>query len=390
MEAVTLVTWRAPRCDARALELATLPVVDAGVLSSVKQRTATNGLLYLATCQRVVWVLEGCTQDPIAALHQHYALLGRELSAPERHDGFEAFRHLAEVASSLDSLVPGEPQVLGQVKQAIQGAEVAGVLGSNLRHVLDLVLRTAKAVRSDSGLFEGKVSLIPLAEQAIQARLTSKSHPSAVVVGTGEMAQKAMQMVRRLRPEAQLHVVSRGATRAQTVAANHNAKPWSLQDFLRAPPSMDVLVAAMDATAPIIDATWLASIPGRELTVLDLGMPRNVEPPAESLPGLELIQLDQLVALSEQARRHRDAAVEDAMRILEDELDRVRHEYDLRCHASTLRQLAQRFELVAQQRWDSVAGVDQQDPRLRKWYDQTVRALLHEATLAVKKPGGPQ
>lgn len=391
MEAVTVLTWRAPRCDAQALEMATLHRVEGASLAAAKGHLGANGLLYLATCQRVIWVLEGCMQNPADLLRKHYVSLGRDPPAAERHDGFDAFRHLAEVTSSLDSLVPGEPQVLGQVKQAIHDAEAAGVLGNNLRHVFDLVLRTAKAVRAESGLFQGKISLIPLAEQAIQTRLAGPATPAAIVVGTGEMAQKAAQMVRRLRPDAHLHIVSRDILRAQEAADKHGATPWELRDFIDAPPAMDVLVASMKTLAPIFDSAWLqARCAAQTLTVLDLGMPRNVEPPSSAPANLELIQLDQLVALSEKARQHRDAALEEATRILEDELDRVRHDYDLRCHASTLRQLAERFERVAQQRWESATGVDQQNLRLRKWYDQTVRALLHEATLAVKKPGdGP-
>ncbi|MHB1260448.1 MAG: glutamyl-tRNA reductase [Thermoplasmatota archaeon] len=388
MEAVTLLTWRTPKCDAQALEQATLPDAAAQGLAAAKERLETNGLFYLATCQRVVWALEGVATDPLPALRQYYAAFGRTPPEPERFDGFNAFRHMAEVANSLDSLVPGEPQVLGQVKQAVNACEKAGVFGGNLRHVFDLVLRTAKTVRSNSGLFQGKVSLIPLAEQAIQSRLAVPETPCAVIAGTGEMGQKAAQMVRRLRPDAQLHVVSRDSQRAREAAIAIGATPWALHDFLRAPPAMDVFVASMDTTVPLFDAEWLqARCTHRPLTVLDLGMPRNTELPAGNLPNLELIQLDQLTALSEKARQQRDSAVEEATRILEDEVDRVRHDYDLRCHASTLRQLAERFEHVAAQRWDSASSLDRQDPRLRKWYDQTVRALLHEATLAVKQPG---
>ncbi|MHB8632393.1 MAG: glutamyl-tRNA reductase [Thermoplasmatota archaeon] len=392
MDAVTLLTWRSPIADAAVLEHAALAGANLDLqLRATKERLGVSGLGYLATCQRVVWILQEAPADCQAKLLQSYADQGRaDLPPPERREGFEAFRQLAEIASSLDSLVPGEPQVLGQVKQAVALCEEAGVLGPDLRHVFDLALRTAKAVRSQTSLFEGKVSLIPLAQDAMRDALKSQQNARAAIVGTGEMAMKAIELLRHIRPEAEIHVASRGRERARMVAERHAVVPHTLDAFLASPPPVQLLILAMEVEQPILSAAWLTrQAQAGPMTVLDLGLPRNAEAPMHLPQGLHLIQLDDLVALSEQAKTRREAAYEDAMGVLEDELDRVRQEYDARCHASTLFQLSQRFKAVSEERWLAAhPHLGRDDPWARKWYEQTVRALLHEATQAVKTSGG--
>lgn len=386
MDEVTLLTWRTPSSDAATLERATLAHADRErQLHEVRQSLSVTGLFYIATCQRVLWVLQRAPSDAAEKLHAAYASLGRAgLPLPERHDEFEAFRHLCQVASSLDSMVPGEPQVLGQVKQAVRECDEAELLGTSLRHVLDLVLQTAKSVRSQTRLFEGKVSLVPLARQAMEDAVARDG--SVGVIGTGEIGAKAIEILRGIRPQIDLHIVSRNAARAQATAQAQDAKGHDLDSFLANPPPFRLLVLAMDVETPVVSAAWLAQLAKRgPVTVLDLALPRNAEAPADTVPGLRLIQLDDLTRLSEQAKQRRDAAYEDAVRVLEDELDKVRQEYDLRCHASALHKLTQRFLEVSEARWIEAAVVDKQDPKARKWYEQTVRALLHEATAVVKE-----
>lgn len=390
MDQVTLLSWRTPSADAATLEQATFPLSALeSHLRDARQTLNLPGLCYIATCQRVLWVLQQAPPDAQEALRRWYASLGRgSLPLPERHVGFEAFRHLSEVASSLDSLVPGEPQVLGQVKQAVRRSDQAGVLGPDLRHVFDLVLSTAKTVRSQTRLFEGKVSLVPLAKEAMADAIATTERPAAAIVGTGEIGSKAAELVRSIRPDATLHVVSRSEDRARASAQTRGATGHTMESFLAAPPPVQLLVLAMEVDVPFVSASWLARLAARgPVTVLDLALPRNAEAPEWAVPGLRLIQLDDLTRLSEAAKRHRDAAYDEAVRVLEDELDKVRHDYDLRCHASALHQLTQRFLAVSERRWrDAAAGVDKEDPKARKWYEQTVRALLHEATAIVKEP----
>lgn len=387
MDRVRLSTWRLPSVHAAVVEQATLPPTqETEALVAMRAHLAARGVFHLSTCQRVLWLVHA-GNDPSPPLEESYATLwGRSLPAAETHEGFSAFEHLCEVASSLDSLVPGEPQILGQVKEAVRRCEAAGVLDPELRHVLDLVLQTARQVRAGTTLFQGKVGLVSLVEDAVREALAEPGG-AACVLGTGEMGARAADLVRRARPGAPLHVASRSPERAQSFAATHAATPHHLPTLLRSPPAgVALVVSALQADAPVLDAAFLTNLARHgPVTVLDLAMPRSVERPAAPVPGLKLLQLDDLARLSEEGKARREASYEEARTLLEDAIDRVRHEYDLRCHASSLRQLSQRFEQVMERRWLEAQGLDTQDPRARKWYEQTVRALMHEATAVIKE-----
>lgn len=387
MDALKVVTWRVPHVAAAYVEAATLPETDrVARLRALREAIGARDLAYVPTCQRVILA----TLDAPADLHErardaYRALAGVHLPEGETFTGAEAFRHLAEVASSLDSLVVGEPQVLGQFKASLQQNVEAGLAGPALRHVLSLVLRAAKAVRAETDLFRGKVSLVPLTEGLVHAHLEGRPRPRAVVLGTGTIGEKMAEML-ATRPDVDLHVVSRSPSRAAEVAQRHGARGLSLVDFLDTPPEgIDLVACAMATETPLLDAKRLQALAqDRDVLVLDLAIPRNTERPVETAPRLRLVQMDDLVRIREEGQAQRLAEVDAARAVLEREVARVQGEYEARKMAQDLARLAERFDEVARER---LAMVDAAEPAFRKWYEQTVRALLHEAAQAVKEAG---
>lgn len=380
MDQVTTLTWRLPRSDAAVLERATLPQDDLEArLTRLRDHLGLPGLTYLATCQRVLWVLQG-NDDAMASrlVDAYQRLVGIEMPAPESQVGFAAFSHVCEVASSLDALVPGEPQILGQVKAAVRRCRDAGLMTAPLDHFWQHVFRVAKRVRSETTLFTGKVSLVPLMETPMTEALAGCA-PTAAVLGTGEMGRRTVERIKQICPQVRLHIVSRRLERAHEVAAGHGAEAHGLDTFLADSPATDLIVCAMDGGL-VLSSAWLAATALQSpVTVIDLAMPRNTDRPEEA-PHLRLIQMDDLNRISRQNLARRTAAMNDARRLLDDEADAVRREYEARCHASTMYQLAARFNDVAEARWrDAPDGAD------RKWFDQTVRALLHEAAQTLKE-----
>jgi glutamyl-tRNA reductase len=390
LDSLVVLTWRIPKLPAVIVETATLRQDSfAETLRIFQGALQAQGLAYIASCQRIIWALQPALADAGPKLQNAYLALGRDLPEPETYHGFAAFRHLAMVAASMEALVPGEPQILGQVRSAVKACSDAGVLGPDLRHVFDLVLRTAKSVRTKTRFFEGKVSILPLASDVLAQSIRTRQKPRAVLLGTGEMAAKAARMIQRMAPTCRLHVVSRDWGRAVAAATDWGATAHSLGDFIRDPPAMDVAVLAMDTDKPLLSAAWLKAQASRQpLTILDLAIPRNAERPPIPVRDLKIVQLDELAAISEAGKARRGAAYEDALRVLDGELDRIEQEYNERCHASTMSQLTQRFRSVAEQRWrDAPPYLDLENTPARKWYEQTVRALLHEASKAVKGGG---
>lgn len=390
MDQLTVLTWRVPRVAAAVVEAATVPEQRRDeAVRALREAAALPQVVYVPTCQRVVFALLNAPDDAAERLRVAYAeKLGRDVPAPERFRGEDAFQHLAEAASSLDSLVVGEPQVLGQFKSAVQRAEESGDCGPALRHVMSLVLRTAKAVRSETALFQGKVSLLPLTVDLVAKHLEGNANPRAAVLGTGQIGLKMLELLRQV-PGMDLHVVSRSLQRAEEISASEGGTPHGLESFLADPPEgIDVLALALPVDAPVLRAEHLARLGRpRDTLVLDLAIPRNVEAPAEPVPGVRIVQMDDLARVSADARAGREAEVAAARLVLDREIARIRAEYAERKLAHDLARLAERFDEVAKERWTKLPAAEAEDPQLAKWYAQTVRALLHEATAAVKRVG---
>ena len=387
MDELSVLTWRIPRASTNDVETATLPAHDrVDALTRLRDAVGAREMVYIPTCQRVALVLLHAPDDAAQRAVTAYHALGRDLPLPEFHRGRAAFHHLAETAASLDSLVVGEPQILGQVKEAARLSDEAGLSGAGLRHVFNLVLRAAKAVRTDTDLFRGKVSLIPLTEELVDAHLGSRAAAEVAILGTGQIGQRMIDVVKRY-PHARIHLVSRTPERAHELARTHNATGHALADLLAAPPArFDVIACAMSTDAPLLREADLERLCAPGALLLDLSVPRNIDPDAH-IPSARLVQMDDLSRMSQEAKAARQAEIDHARRILDDQLDLIENAYAERKLAHDLAALSRRFEEVASERLARAAaeGIPLDGPDGRKWFDQTLRALLHEATTTVKK-----
>lgn len=387
LDGLTVLTWRIPRLRAEDLERVAIPEAHEDSLREALGVHGVKDVLYLATCQRVVLAAAGEPHEVERALARTLADVrpGTRLpSGVEAFRGFEAFAHLCEVASSLDSLVPGEAQVLGQFKAAWRRAEAAGV-DADVGRAMPLVFRTAKRIRAQSDLFRGKVSLVPLTVDLLAEHLKGESRAVAVV-GTGQIGQRMLDLAQQHKP-TDLVVVSRERPRAEEIAARTHARAEDLQRFLEAPPALDVLVLATRAgTAFFTDRHAELMARARDgplpLLVLDLSLPRNADERVRKVDGVRLVQMDELAAVAEKGRRGRLDAVGHARALLGAELARVRRELETRAETPDIVKLRQELEAAARARLEvgrRLAVQEADARRFEKWYWQTVRHLAHVA-----------
>lgn len=390
MDELTVLTWRVPHASVADVEAATLAEPErVETLRTIRDASGARELVYIPTCQRVVIALLHASPDAAPRIQAAYGTsAARSVTTPEVFQGRAAFHHLGEVASSLDSLVVGEPQILGQVKDSLQQSDAEGLAGPGMRHIGGLVLRTAKAVRNETELFRGKISLLPLTEELIEAHARGKPRLRAAVLGTGQIGERMAQLIHQKRPDAQIHLVSRDGTRAAALAAGLGAAPHALTDFLRDPPcKFDIVACAMTADAPVLQpADFLRLAASTGLLVLDLALPRNTQAPTQPQPGLNLVQMDDLTRLSQERQAQRAEEIAPARLVLDRELARIEQEYESRKLAHDLAELNRRIEAVSEARWNE-RPTTLDEAAQRKWHEQTVRAILHEATEAVKKAG---
>lgn len=295
MDDLTLIGVSHRRGGADALETYALD----HAARPLPERLAALGVaswVELRTCNRVDVVL---TRPPGVDVDRLRAALAPERARrrPYAFVGEAALEQLARVASSLDSLNPGEDQVMRQVRDAAQAARDAGRIDATLSFAMDAALRVAKRVRRDVPLAPRDASLFSLARADVEAALADGGR--AVVVGAGEMGRLAARALASL-PNVAVTVVNRDPARAEALAAELGGAARALADVVGRGLDAEVLVGAT-AGGRLIDAGWLAGAPSLRLAV-DLGIPRTVDPVAAREHGMRVLDVDALQRAGE-ARR---------------------------------------------------------------------------------------
>jgi len=292
---------------------------DAAGREELKLRLGAEEIVYLATCNRVeVYVLlpEGQPLPDAEALGFQASCFFAERGALVASDdlfakqGEEALHHLFRVAASLDSLVVGETEIAGQLRRARDADRAAGRCGKALSSLLDAAIATSRKVRAKTGVGDTHCSVATIALQKIRKHFGNKGPGVAVAIGVGDMSRKVAQALKTT--PSKLLVVNRTRERAEAFCTEHGGVPRSLSDFQSNPPGwIDLLFTATAAEEPVVRASHLApALSAREaagvtrpLIVVDLGLPRDVDPEIDALPGVVVVSMAQLESLSAERQR---------------------------------------------------------------------------------------
>lgn len=266
----------------------------------------------LSTCNRVEVAACAGACSPDEALQTLTQILCRHTEPLERylyrHTNREGLMHLFRVASSLDSLVVGEPQILGQLKQAVDLARETGTLGSLLSRVTTHAVRVAKRVRTETALGAGQVSVPSIAIDLTRQIFGDLARRKAALVGTGDMGQA---VARQLKSEgASIAVLGRTRDRVADLARDIGGEPRDMASLDATLAEADVVVTTTSASHYIVDYDKVSRLRkarrGRSLFLIDLSVPRNVDPRIDELDGVFLYNIDdlsQIVAQSMSTRR---------------------------------------------------------------------------------------
>jgi glutamyl-tRNA reductase len=288
------------------LELRERLAVPAGALPEfLREVCATASLpeaVVLSTCNR----FEAYTAGDEAVVERLEAALraraGRDLGGClYRMTGEEAVRHAFRVAAGLDSLVVGEPQVLGQVKEAYLAAEQAGTLGPGLTALRHRTFSVAKRARTETGIGRHAVSVSHVAVELARKVFGSLAGRHVVLIGSGKMCAVA---ARRLAHDgALLSVVGRTLARAQDLAAQLGARSLPFAALRDEIARADIVISGTAAPSTVIAREdverAVAGRSGRPLLLVDIALPRDVEPAARAVPGVFLYDLDDLRSVAE-------------------------------------------------------------------------------------------
>ena len=285
----------------------------------------------LSTCNRVELYGVGRSR-PSARRLAAFLARGRDVDASEvacrvyvyRDD--QVVQRLAQTAAGMHSLVLGEAQIQGQIRAALEHALAAGTAGVELRRLFESAVAAGRRVRAQTAIGRGAVSVPYATIEFARARL-SLAESTVLLVGTGAMGALAARQLAK-RGTKQLLVYGRTPSRAEQLAASHAGRaitPDGLDDALAA---SDLVITATGAPRPILRADQLVRAlacrrPGAApLLLVDLSVPRDVDPAAATLPGLEVHTIDDLRGLAERALVKRREELPPARAILEREMAR--------------------------------------------------------------------
>ncbi|MEZ4298719.1 MAG: glutamyl-tRNA reductase [Polyangiaceae bacterium] len=247
-------------------------------------------------------------------------------SPVERHlrglRGRDALRHLFRVAASLDSLVVGEPQILGQLKDAITLAEKARTIGGPLSAAMNRAVRVGKRVRTDTEIGSGQVSVSSVAVELAQQIFGDLHGHRALLIGAGDMAEAASRLV--VRAGASLTIVNRSPDRAAALAAEVGGTPRPWGELESSIADTDIVISSTSSPAHVVTYDLVKSVRkarrGRSLFFIDIAVPRDIDPAVNKLDGVYLYDVDDLSQIVAQSLAGRAAEAGRAAGIVDEEV----------------------------------------------------------------------
>ncbi len=294
---------------------------------------AIGEAVVLSTCNRVEvyaapprgGTLEATSRAAITAL----VSLGGDAVATHlgRKEGGDAVRHLFRVASSLDSLVVGEPQILGQLKDAIEAAREVKTIGQTLGKAMVRAVRVGKRARSETAIGEGQVSVSSVAVDLAQEIFGELTGRKAALVGAGEMAEAAAKLLAKA--GAKIIVLNRSPARAKALAEDVGGEPRGMADLERTLGEVDIAIGSTSSPTPVITKDLVKRVRkvrrGKSLFLIDIAVPRDVEPSVNDLDGVYLYDVDDLSRIVAASLEGRAAEAARAEAIVEEEARAFEH-----------------------------------------------------------------
>jgi glutamyl-tRNA reductase len=236
------------------------------------------------------------------------------------HRDAEAVRHAFRVAAGLDSMVLGEPQILGQVKQSVRTAENAGTLGTHLSRLFQTTFSVAKQVRTETALGAQSISIASAALKLAQNVFGDLSRTRLLLVGVGEMVELAATYFAAQRPQT-IVVANRTVARGEEFAARFGGQAIALAELSARLAEFDIVVTATASSLPILGKGLIESAlkarKRRPMFIVDMAVPRDVEAEVGELEDVFLYSIDDLGKIVQEGVQARQSAVDEAEAIVE-------------------------------------------------------------------------
>ncbi len=311
-------------------------------------------------------------------------------------NGREMVAHLFRVAGSVDSMVLGEAQILGQVHDAFEIARRAGTTGPLMHKLLDAAFRVGKRVRTETEIGSGAVSVSSAAVNLAAKIFSDMPERVALLIGSGETGELA---ARHLKEQGigRLLVANRTPERAAVLAKELGGEAVSFEDLESALGRASILVSATSSPVPLVRYEMVRRVVSgrgnRPLLILDIAVPRDVEPSIGDLQNVFLYDIDALQGLVNQNLERRKREIPKVEGIIQHELEQFLRWYGSLDATPVIRELRDRFETIRAEEVDRHAGkfCEKDREQIEALTRSIVNKLLHEPSVAIRhlhKHGG--
>lgn len=274
---------------------------------------AISEMVILSTCNRVE--IYAFSSDPSFDALEDFLEEVQGVSRNEfsihlyRLRGADAVTHLLQVAAGLDSMVLGETQILGQVTRAFELARGQNAAGPVLSRLFQTALHAGKRARAETGIGQNPASISSVAVRLAQQTVASLPAAQVLVLGAGEMAELAVEALRK-RGVTRIQVVNRTLARARRLAGRWDGEAATFEKLPLALGQADIIITSTSAPHTIISPEMISKArSGRPLVIIDIALPRDVDPAVGELPEVCLYDLDNLQAHLEKSLARRESAV---------------------------------------------------------------------------------
>jgi glutamyl-tRNA reductase len=326
-------------------------------LRALKAHAGVSEACILSTCNRVeITVTTEDSVDP-QALVDEFLRESRMVAATSvepylyRHEGQNAIHHLFRVASSLDSMVVGEPQILGQLKNAYGIAKTQGALCGWLEGLLERAFSVAKRVRSETGIGQMAVSVSYAAVELARKIFGSLNNRTVMIAGAGKMSELAARHLRRS-GATHVFVTNRTHERAVEMAKLFQGTPVEYNRFVAMLPEVDILIASSGAPHYILHKDEMQRVisarRNRPIFLIDIAVPRNIEPSVNDLDNVYLYDIDDLQEVVNANLRERLKEAEGAEEIVKQEVERTMARLKVHEITPTIVSLQEELERIRQ------------------------------------------
>ncbi len=356
-------------------------------LSALKSGTPVSECLILSTCNRTeIYACAETRSDDdaiIGWIAKHFGIGDSELrSHLYSYAGHKAAEHLFRVASGIDSMVVGEAQILGQVKGAYASAVGGGFTGSVLNNLFQQAITVGKRVRTETEIGKGAFSVGSVAVRLAKSIFDRLSGRTVLIVGAGKMSELTITNLVSAGAN-DIMVTNRTYEKAVSLADQFNGRAAKMDDLASILESADIVITSTGSNDPIISRKMIAAVHharrGRPIFLIDMAVPRDIEPEAGRLDNVFLYDMDDLQSVVAEDMAERHAEVEKAERIIAEEIEEFLRWFRTMDAVPIITALRDKFEDIRSAEYDNlVAKLPHLSPEEREAISAAMRSVVNK------------